>query len=141
MPVAAITVVDEFYAAWKLRDVAGVLAVLSPVVRFTQHFDDPALPFTGTSIGIAGFEKRLRQIFKDWQFLSATVTHQHILDDSVRTHCGFEIQHQATGRCFTGTLRHYWVVRDGAITQIDEYLAALDLMSFVTLLQQSSDPL
>jgi ketosteroid isomerase-like protein len=135
----ATQVVDRFYLVWFARDIAAILALMSPAVRMTQHFEDPAVPFAGTGIGKPALEARLNGIFSAWRFLRIDPQHQHSDGVNLRTNCDFEVQHLATGEIFDGTLRHFWVVRDGLITHLDEHLDVARFKAFLRLLGLPSE--
>ena len=129
-----VQVLEAFYDVWFRRDVIAVMAMISPVFRMTQHFDDPALPFTGTSVGRAAFQHRLEQIYADWRFLTAKKKYLQVDGERVRTNVTFDVQHLATGEVFDGTLRHFWVVRDGQLLHLDEHIDVERLKAFLRLL-------
>jgi len=135
---ARVAVINDFYDAWFRRDVDGVMATMSPLVRFTQHFADPALGFTGTSVGKPAFKARLEMIFRDWCFDHAEPRHDRVDCDHIRTNCRFEVRHLESGAVFDGTFRHDWRVSQGLITHIDEQLDVARLKSFLRLLEASS---
>ncbi|MEQ1647762.1 MAG: nuclear transport factor 2 family protein [Hyphomicrobiaceae bacterium] len=139
MAEGSISVIDRFYEVWFARDVAAILDLMSPVVRMTQHFEDPAVPFAGTGVGKAALEARLDGIFSAWRFLHIEPRHFQSDGVNIRTNCTFEVQHIATGEVFDGTLRHFWVVRDGLITQLDEHLDVARFKAFLRLLGLPSD--
>ena len=133
-----VAVVDSFYAAWFARDVDAAASLVGDLVRLTQHIEDPALPFVGTTVGKPAFQQRLEMIFAEWRFLSALPRHLNVEREKVRTVCAFEVLHLATGEVFDGTLRHHWIVRDGLIIHCDEYLDVARLKAFLRLLGLSS---
>lgn len=134
METSLESVVNGFYAAWILRDVPALLAYLSDDVKLTQHFEDPALPFAGATVGKRALKARIEMIFNDWVFDHAKPINIPVDHETMRTRCPCVIRHIATGQSFDGSLRHVWVVREGRIVQIDEYLDISRLKAFLRLL-------
>ncbi len=77
---------------------------------------------------------RIAKINADWCFLKAIPNHNYIDQDTVRTSVEVEIRHLESGETFEGTLRHVWRVRNGLITELDEYVDVARLKAFLRLL-------
>lgn len=133
-----VELIDRFYRTWFDRDHDAMAATLSPLVRLTQHFADPALSFTGTSIGKTAFRARLEAIFRDWIFDRAEPRHDRIDGNHIRTNCSFELRHIASGEVFDGTFRHDWRIDGGLITHIDEQIDVARLKAFLRLLEATA---
>jgi ketosteroid isomerase-like protein len=128
-------IVEAFYRAWLVRDVEAALAYCDDRIRVAQHFSDPALPFTGETVGTADFRARLLLVARSWEFLSSDPVHSLVGPETIKSHCPFVIRHLATGEVFDGTFRHLWGVRDGRIIALDEYIDIARLKAFLRLLE------
>jgi ketosteroid isomerase-like protein len=128
-------VIVGFYQAWLLRDVAAAMAYCHPDIRFAQHFTDPELPFTGETIGVKALEARVNQVFTEWVFLDGKLLNLDVDGESARSQCPFRARHIATGEVFDGTFRYRWMVRNGQITEIDEFTDIARLKAFLQLLK------
>lgn len=127
-------VVAAFYTAWLARDVPAMLAYIANDMQLSQHFEDLALPFPGTTSGKDAFKARIEMIFADWSFDEARPKTLLADELTVRASCPFVLRHIATGETFEGTLRHVWRVREDRIFQCDEYLDVARLKAFLRLL-------
>lgn len=134
----AEAVVEAFYAAYAVADVRTALSYMTDDVRFAQHFDDVALPFTGETVGKDAIAQRLAMIQTSWTFLQYGPPRLVVEGEVVRGICPFLVQHRASGETFDGTFRHIWTVRDGRIASIDEYLDVERLRAFLRLLGVSA---
>jgi ketosteroid isomerase-like protein len=128
------SVVNVMYAALLARNVPDVLAVCDNIVRISQHYSDPKLPFTGTTVGHAAYAARLALIFADWTFERGDHTFTYSDAVNVRSRVDVAIRHKASQRLFEGHFRHIFVVRNGLITQLEEYVDLPRLQAFLRLL-------
>jgi ketosteroid isomerase-like protein len=127
-------IVEAYYRSHVLGDIAASLAYLHDDVRIAQHFNDPALPFSGETLGKPAAETRLRMILADWHFIEVTPTYTAVGSDEVRSLCPFVVMHRRTGETFEGTFRHVWKFCDGRIIALDEFIDVARLKSFLRLL-------
>jgi ketosteroid isomerase-like protein len=127
-------VVEAMYAAWRKRNIPGVLAACNDIVRVSQHYSDPKLPFTGTTVGKFAYEQRLNMIFKDWRFERGDHTFTYHDAVNARTQVDVAIRHIESRQLFDGYFRHIFVVRHGLITQIEEYVDLPCLQAFLRLI-------
>lgn len=130
----SVAIVDQFYKAWFEADMPAMAVCLDEHIRLSQHFADPALPFTGETHGRGAFMIRIAKINAEWCFLKAIPVKNYVDQETVRTSVEVEIRHLQSGETFEGTLRHIWRVRDGLITECDEYIDVARLKAFLRLL-------
>lgn len=136
--MVASETVETFYRAWMARDVDACLALCTSSVHLSQHYVHPDLPFTGTTIGTRSFGERLRLIFAAWTFDKADRTLLFADATTVRVTIAVVLHHHATGERFDGSFRHIWVVRDGLITQCEEYIDLQRMTAFMALIKSMS---
>jgi ketosteroid isomerase-like protein len=126
--------VEAFYEAWARQDIPGCLIHCDEVVRLSEHFQDPKLPFAGTTVGKVAFAERLRMIFETWAFERGDRHYTLVSPVNLRVNLHVAIRHLPSNLVYEGMFRHVWTVRNGRITQLEEYVDVDKLRAFLRLI-------
>jgi ketosteroid isomerase-like protein len=127
-------IVEGFYAAWRIGDVAAAMAYCHDDIRVTLHYHDYALPFSGHSIGSVEARRRLEQVASSWEFLDFKHQVTSVEATRVRTTSPFTMRHRGTGMILSGTFRHVWTLHAGRIIGFDGYTDIAMLKSFLRMI-------
>lgn len=113
MPLAAIEVVQAVYAAFAVRDISKVFALLSPEIEIVQSTE---LPWGGVYRGHDG----ARQFFtKLTAHLDSTLEIERLINagEHIVAVGWTQGKVNATGATYRVAIAHIWKVRDGQVMQ------------------------
>lgn len=131
--------ITTYYAALARGDVEAVLACFADDIELRIHISTDILPFGGVSVGREAAEERLRQSLRDWDCERAEMT---VIDtDGPRTRAtlAFALLHKASGCRLESKLHNQFVIADGKITSIDQWLDDDAVNAFVALAKEISE--
>ena len=132
MPTDSPALLQAIYAAYRERRLADALALLSDDFRFTLHLPAEALPGAGASHGKAEAARLLEDIIATYDFLMYEPGPIMVTGDEAAVRVRIRYRHKATGEVIETTLGHFWRLRDGKATQLDEYHDVQQVLSFLT---------
>ena len=130
-------VVTRFLQYWIAKDIDACLTLLSATASYTLHIEQSLLPFAGTTTGREEIGRQLAAMLRDWDYLvfRPTPAHAHVDDVSeIHSRVEFMYRHRASGEVIDGFLRLVWCVREGLITEVNEYHDAAMVETFLRLL-------
>jgi ketosteroid isomerase-like protein len=111
--------IQDHYAASAKGDLAGMLAPLSPDVRWTEM---AGFPYAGTYVGPdAVRENVFDRINADWADFQAVPEHfvsegQEVI--ALGTYTGL---YRASGKTMTARFVHHWTFTDGVVVRFEQY--------------------
>jgi hypothetical protein len=115
-----LAVVQEVYAAFKRRDMNGILAHLSPDVVWSEP-ENPFNPAAGTRLGHAGFLEWAR-IGREAEDIEVLEPHLFLTsEDAVAVVGRLSCRARRTGRSYESDFVHVVSFRDGMITRFQEF--------------------
>jgi uncharacterized protein len=115
-----LDVVKGFYAALGRGDVAGVLGLLDPDIRWTEAERFPY--YGGTWHGPQAVrDNLLERLGQDWDGFSATADDFVVEGHRVVSFGVYSGTYKSTGKSMTASFAHVWTVRAGKITNFLMY--------------------
>jgi uncharacterized protein len=115
-----VDVVQELYAAFGRRDMAAILAMLSPNVVWGEP-ENPYNPAAGTRHGHDGFLEWAR-IGRDAEDIEELSMHRFLQgDDCVATVGHMRCRAKNTGKSYESDFIHLVEIRDGKIVSFQEF--------------------
>lgn len=117
----AKTVVGQIYTAWKARDLASVLPLLSDEMVFALHVPANVLSVGGETKGKVAVVAALQAILDDYDFLSYEAGRVTGDDARANAEVHFRYRQKATGEVIDSRMLHSWVVEAGKVTRLDEW--------------------
>jgi len=117
----AKTVVGRLYTAWKARDLASVLPLLSDEMVFALHVPANVLSVGGETKGKVAVATALQAILDAYDFLAYEPGRVTGDDARANAEVHFRYRQKATGEVIDSRMLHSWVVEAGRITRLDEW--------------------
>lgn len=126
-----IDVVKGFYAALGRGDIAGVLALLDPEVRWTEAERFPY--YGGTWRGPRAVrENLLERLARDWDGFSAKAGDFVAEGERVVSLGVYSGTYKSTGKSMTAPFAHVWTVRAGRVTDFLMYADTAKVIEALT---------
>ncbi len=136
MPASSKEIVEQAYAAWAARDLAGALACAADDIEFIMHLPSDVVPFAGPMRGREALAQNLQTVLDEFDFLAyepVQITAQGL---SFHSQVRFHYRHKATGLDYDGTMRHTWFVENGKIVRWEEFHDVERVRAYFKLLAQ-----
>ncbi|MFD0201636.1 MULTISPECIES: nuclear transport factor 2 family protein [Saccharothrix] len=116
--MTALDVVRAHYDASARGDLAGMLAVPAPDVRWTEAAGSAyAGTYTGPAAVVDGV---FRRIDEEWSSFAVEVDELLDADDAVVALGRYTGRHRATGKSMTARCTHVWRVADGFVRDFEQ---------------------
>jgi ketosteroid isomerase-like protein len=132
MTAATPALLQTIYAAYREKRLADVLALLADDFRFTIHLPADALPGAGVPHDKAATATLLEGLIASYAFLAYEPGPIMVTGEEAAVRVRIRYRHKATGEAIETTLGHFWRVRDGKATQLDEYHDVQHVTSFLS---------
>ncbi|NUT90588.1 MAG: nuclear transport factor 2 family protein [Saccharothrix sp.] len=116
--MTALDVVRSHYAASERGDLEGMLAPLSPEVRWTEAAGST---YAGTYVGVdAVRENVFQRIGAEWVSFSANVAEVLSAGDIVVALGNYVGVHRTTGKAMSARFAHVWRVTNERVTSFEQ---------------------
>jgi ketosteroid isomerase-like protein len=123
-----VEIIQGGYAAFGRGDVPGVLAIFDPNIEWREAESNPykpdGKPWIGGDAIVANLFMRLGS---EWDGFTATPTVFHDAGDAVVVECRYTGAHKATGKSIDAQACHVWTLRDGKVTNFQQYVDTAQL--------------
>ena len=131
-------VLRAVWAAWRARDIAGVLALAADDVFYPFYVPHDVLPFGGETVGKAALADRLRMRIDMFDILNYKGIVTGTDGVTVRGHVTYHFRHRFTGEDNAGTMRQVVQVRDGLVSTFKTYVDADGVRAFMSMVSQTA---
>jgi ketosteroid isomerase-like protein len=132
-------IVETVYAAWRAKDLAGLMAQRGDDIVFTIHVPQDAGAFAGESWGRAAMLARLRMIVDEFDFLRIEPGTPIIDGERVKVLVDFHGRHDSSGQETVSRLRHAWHFAEGRRVRIDEFHDGEMVRAFMNLARATTE--
>lgn len=112
--------IQDHYAASATGDLAGMLAPLSPAVRWTEM---AGFPYAGTYVGPEAVRENVfDRIGKEWAGYRAVPEHFVSAGQEVVAFGTYSGTYRASGKAMVARFVHHWTFADGVVVRFEQYV-------------------
>jgi ketosteroid isomerase-like protein len=131
------SVVDSFFACWRVQDLDLAVAHAHPEIVYTIHNGRDASPFSGVYRGPEACRDLGYAVLSDFDYLAYEPTIVGVEGEIVRAQVFFRYRHRPTGNLIEGTRRLVFEIKDRLIIRLDSYEDAQRLEAFMRLTRET----
>ncbi len=117
----AVDTVKKIYEHYSRGDMESGLALCSPETRFSWKADPGFTRFCGSGSGVDEFRRRLELLHEVFDYNSFRVMTIFGDQERVAAIVEMELTHRASNRPVRLENAHFWTVKDGKVTDLDEF--------------------
>ncbi|MEH6583476.1 MAG: nuclear transport factor 2 family protein [Halioglobus sp.] len=111
---------SNIYANFESGNIAGVMDVFDPSIKFTHHGPREQIPFAGEWLGLEGTGKFFQAFGGSVEPVFVNIKGIVASGDQVVVLINESYKVRATGKEYVTDVAHIWTVENGKITQFDE---------------------
>lgn len=137
-PSNPASILQALWTAWRYRDKAGILELMSDDVVYAIYVPNHVLPFAGETAGKPAMADRLQSMIEQFECLEFTGAIGRVDGDTARGQVSYRFRHRITGQVSDGTMRQVILVRDGLIAELRTYKDAERVRAFMQLVAHSA---
>jgi ketosteroid isomerase-like protein len=118
-----VEIMQGGYEAFGRGDVPSVLAIFDENIEWREAESNPYKPDGKPWIGGDAIVQNLfMKLGSEWEGFLVTPTVFHDAGDSVVVECRYTGAHKATGKSIDAQACHVWRLRDGKVTNFQQYV-------------------